>query len=125
MLGLFACACIVLYDSARNSLLGFVLGVMSFAYAGLLGMFFTALFTRRGSTASVIGGWFAGFAVVALLEPVAWAWWTSFLPDSLDAVKRLTIAFPWRLVIATAVSFAVCLLGDTPAKRAAADAPAA
>jgi Na+/proline symporter len=125
MLGLFACACIVLYDSARNSLLGFVLGVMSFAYAGLLGMFFTALFTRRGSTASVIGGWFAGFAVVALLEPVAWAWWTSFLPDSLDALKRLTIAFPWRLVIATAVSFAVCLLGDTPAKRAAADAPAA
>jgi SSS family transporter len=117
MLGLFACACIVLYDSARNSLLGFVLGVMSFAYAGLLGMFFTALFTRRGSTKSVIAGWFAGFAIVALLEPVAWGWWTSLLPDSLAAAKDVAIAFPWRLVIATAVAFAVCLLGNSPAPR--------
>lgn len=117
LLGLFACVCIMLYNPARNSLLGFVLGVMSFAYAGLLGMFFTALFTRRGSTASVIAGWFAGFAVVAALEPVAWQWWTSFLPGDFDALKKLSIAFPWRLVIATAVSFAVCLLGDTPARR--------
>jgi SSS family solute:Na+ symporter len=118
LLGLFACACILLYDSARNSLLGFVLGVMSFAYAGLLGMFFTALFTRRGSTRSVIAGWFAGFAVVALLEPVAWKWWTSLLPNSLATVRDLSIAFPWRLVLATLVSFAVCLLGNSPARRA-------
>ena len=35
-------------------LLDFALGVMTFAYSGLLGVYFTLLFTTRGSAASVI-----------------------------------------------------------------------
>src|SRR3546814_11881572 len=36
-------------------LLEFVLGVMAFAYSGLLGVYITAVFSKRGSTASEIG----------------------------------------------------------------------
>ncbi len=86
-------------------LLEFALGVMTFAYSGLLGVYFTILFTRRGSTRSVIAALATGFAAIALQQhyvvdllglPAAWK----------------SLAFPFQLCIGTAVAFATCLLGN-------------
>lgn len=118
-LGLFACACMYWHDSEAGTLIQFVLGVMTFAYAGLLGVFLTALLTRRGSTRSVVAAIVAGFVAVTLMQPGVWAdWtgataWTRATPlDPTDwRLGDLKLAFPWRLTIAVAISFAVCCLG--------------
>jgi Na+/proline symporter len=89
-------------------LLEFVLGVMAFAYAGLLGVYFTAVFTRRGSSASVIAALLAGFATVTLFQPYVVR--LVGLPDAFAAV-----AFPWQLLVGTAVATLVCM---APAGRA-------
>jgi SSS family transporter len=109
LLGIFGCICISLYDPKGSSLLAFVLGVMGFAYAGLLGMFFTALFTRRGNAASVILGLFVGFGVVACFQFKVWQYWPEF--------KDLQIAFPWHLVVGTIAATLVCVAGK-PRTRA-------
>ena len=51
--GLFIMSILCYYWQRYSSLplLEFVLGVMAFAYSGLLGVYFTALFTKRGSSA--------------------------------------------------------------------------
>ncbi|MCX5691787.1 MAG: hypothetical protein NTV94_18675 [Planctomycetota bacterium] len=108
LLGIFGCICITIYDP-KGSLLAFVLGVMGFAYAGLLGMFFTALFTRRGNAASVILGLFVGFGVVACFQLKIWQYWPGF--------KDLKIAFPWHLVAGTIAATLVCVAGK-PRKQA-------
>jgi Na+/proline symporter len=106
VLGLFACLCIVLYDPKNTTLISFALSVMNYAYAGLLGMFFTALFTKRGNTASVTAGWVAGFVTVLALEPSIMKIWAAELK-----CKPIVIAFPWRLVISTVVATSVCMIG--------------
>lgn len=95
-------------------LLEFALGVMVFAYAGLLGVYFTAVFTNRGSTASVIAALVAGFAAVVLVQPaVAHA---VGLPALL-----CTLSFPYQLCIGTAVAFLVCAAPAGPARTSIAD----
>lgn len=87
-------------------LLEFALQVMVFAYAGLLGVYFTAIFTSRGSTASVIAALIAGFVTVALFQP--------YLVDVFGlpmALKRFS--FPYQLCVGTLVSTLICLLGRT------------
>jgi Na+/proline symporter len=86
-------------------LLDFALGVMSFAYSGLLGVYFTILFTRRGSTRSVILALAAGF--IAILVQQHYVVDTAGLPASWKS-----LAFPYQLCIGTAVAFATCLLGS-------------
>ena len=71
-------------------LLEFVLSVMNFAYAGLLGAFFAAIFTRRGSTASVIAALAGGFLTILLLQ-------------------RTGLAFPWQLCLGFAAAFFICI----------------
>lgn len=110
-LGAFAMLCIALYSPKGGTLIGFVLSVMNFAYAGLLGMFFTALFTRRGSVASVIAGMFAGALVVLAFQPLVWKWWTSLTPWLESNVGPVSVQYPWHLTIGALVSFAVCCLG--------------
>ncbi|HWK34837.1 sodium:solute symporter family transporter [Sphingomonas sp.] len=93
---------------ARLGLLEFALQVMVFAYAGLLGVYFTVLFTRRGTTGSVIAALGAGFVVVLLLQPaIATA-------IGLPAALR-HLAFPFQLCIGTAVAFVVA--AAPPARR--------
>jgi Na+/proline symporter len=84
-------------------LLTFALGVMTFAYSGLLGVYFTALFTRRGNSGSVIWALAAGFVAIGLQQPYVVD--MAGLPASWKA-----LAFPFQLVIGTAVAFAVCAL---------------
>jgi Na+/proline symporter len=94
-------------------LLDFVLSVMNFAYAGLLGVYFVAVFTSRGSTFSVIAALVAGFVVILLLQPYIAA--TIGLPNPFRQ-----LAFSWQLCLGTAVSFLVCLLGRSRARSSAA-----
>ena len=95
-------------------LLSFALSVMTFAYSGLLGVYFTILFTSRGSTRSVIWALATGFAAIALQQ--------SYIVDVLQLPPSWkTLAFPFQLCIGTAVAFATCLLGNQPMKRTAGD----
>jgi Na+/proline symporter len=104
---LFAMSIVCYYWQRYSALplLEFALAVMTFAYAGLLGVYFTAVFTRRGSTGSVIAALIAGFATILLMQ--------AYVVDSLGwpaAIK--SIAFPWQLCIGTAVAFCVCVAGQ-------------
>jgi SSS family solute:Na+ symporter len=101
ILGLFACGCVWWQQANGETLIEFALGVMSFAYAGLLAVFLTALFTNRGNSASSIAALITGFVAVAVLQPGIWKVY----------VSPVTLASPWRLLIATALAFAVCCLG--------------
>jgi len=86
-------------------LLNFALGVMTFAYSGLLGVYFTILFTRRGSTASVIAALATGFIAIALQQ--------NYVVDMLGLpASWKSLAFPFQLCLGTAVAFATCLLGN-------------
>lgn len=92
-------------------LLDFVLSVMTFAYAGLLGVYLTALFSRRGNLASVYAALAVGFATILVLQP--------YVADRLqlpDLLRRL--AFPWQLCIGTTLAWATCLLGSPAAEHA-------
>ncbi len=106
---LFAMSVLCYYWQRYSSLplLDFVLGVMAFAYSGLLGVYFTALFTKRGSSVSVIAALIAGFLTILAFQ--------GYIVDSvgLPAVMK-TIAFPWQLCLGTGVATLVCLLGSQP-----------
>ena len=78
---------------------------MTFAYSGLLGVYFTVLFTRRGSSASVICALATGFIAIALQQ--------AYVVDMLGLpASWKSLAFPYQLCLGTAVAFATCLLGN-------------
>jgi SSS family solute:Na+ symporter len=110
ILGAFAVLCIFWFDPRDDTVLEFVLGVMSFAYAGLVGVFLTVLCTRRGNAASAIAALATGFLIVLVLQPSAWKF-AAMLGGSLRMPEALRMAFPWRLTIATAAAFLVCIIG--------------
>ena len=89
--------------SSDKPLLEFALQVMVFAYAGLLGVYFTALFSRRGNTTSVVAALIAGFVTVACCQPYFAA--ALGLPEWLGK-----LAFPWQLCIGAGVATLVCNL---------------
>jgi len=78
--------------SSDLSLIGFALGVMSFAYAGLLGVYFSAIFTKRGSAKTVLPALLGGFLTVLALQPY---------------IFDLHIGFAWQLLLGTLVSFSI------------------
>jgi SSS family transporter len=104
---LFAIVCIALYNGHSRTLIDFALGIMAFAYAGMLGVFLTALLTPRGNTASVLAALGAGILTVTLLQPGLIDWWSS-------TIFRHTwhVASTWWMPIGTIVSFVVCVLGS-------------
>lgn len=94
-------------------LLDFALGVMSFAYSGLLGVYFTLLFTTRGSSASVIAALVTGFVAIALQQ--------SYIVDVLGLPAAFkSLAFPYQLCIGTTIAFATCVIGKQAKPAAAA-----
>lgn len=102
-LGLFATAvlCFFWQRYTDMALLDFALSVMVFAYSGLLGVYFTVVFTKRGTTTSVVAALVIGFLVTLLQQ--------SYIVDSLglpDSWKSL--AFSWQLCIGTLIAFLVC-----------------
>lgn len=111
-LALFAMAILSYYWQryADAALLDFVLGVMAFAYSGLIGVYGVALFSRRGSSASVIAAFVAGFLTVLAFQP--------YVIDLVGLPAALKgVAFPWQLVLGSAVAALVC--ASVPGKAVA------
>ncbi len=77
------------------SLIGFALGVMAFAYTGLLGVYFSAIFTSRGGVKTVPWALSGGFLTVLALQPY---------------VFGITIGFSYQIVIGTLVAFGIMQL---------------
>lgn len=94
------------YDPNEKTLIDFALGVMSFAYTGMLSVFLTALLTRRGNTATVLSALATGVIVTTLLQDSIYGWWTLRL---FGRAHRL--ASFWWMPIGTIVSFLVCVSG--------------
>ncbi len=98
---LFAVLAALSYDPKNNTLLGFSLGIMTYAYSGLLGVFLTGIFTKRGNTISCICAMVAGPIIVFLLQP-------SFIPRWLG----VQIAWPWWMVLGSLVSMLISAAGS-------------
>jgi len=81
-------------------LLSFALGVMAFAYTGLLGVYGAAIFTDRGTSTTVPLALLGGFGTVLLLQPYM-----------LGSVYGFDIGFPWMILIGTAVAFGIMMIG--------------
>ena len=88
----FASFCVFWQRHSNDKLIDFALGVMVFAYSGLLAVFLTALFTRRGNSASAVAALATGFVTVL-------------------ALHSTQLAFGWKMLAATALSFGVCCIG--------------
>ncbi len=87
-------------------LLEFALSVMAFAYAGLIGVFFTAVFTKRGSANSVIAALIAGFVVILVQQ--------SYIVDNLELPSAFkALSFPWQLIIGVIISTFICSFGNS------------
>ncbi|MEM9560962.1 MAG: sodium:solute symporter, partial [Planctomycetota bacterium] len=115
VLGSFACFCVYWQRASGQTLIDFALSVMTFAYAGLLGVFFCVLFTKRGSTLSVIGALVVGFVVILVQQPMVWGWGAFVALDArvgVDLSLAASLAFPWKLSIGAALAFGVALLGS-------------
>lgn len=100
MLTSFASACI--WMSVEQDLIDLALGVMIYAYSGLLGVFAVALLTRRGNAGSAIAALVVGFVVTLALSR---GW-----------IIRAPISGGWTMLFASAAAFFTCLTGQ-PAPR--------
>ena len=76
-------------------LISFALGVMAFAYSGLLGVFFAAIFTSRGSEKMVPFSLLGGFFTVLALQPY---------------IFGIDIGFAWQITLGTLVSFIILMM---------------
>lgn len=112
VLGAFAILCVFWRQASGENVITFVLGVMAFAYAGLLAIFFTTLFTRRGSPVSCLAALATGFLVVLVLQPTVWPIVTSWTNWTQEHLSSIRLAAPWRLTLATLLATGVCLLGS-------------
>jgi Na+/proline symporter len=108
---LLAMLCAAAFDP-KASLLSYVLSLMTFAYSGMLGVFLTALFTRRGNTTSVIAALLVGLAVSLLLHMRIMPLWTHALFH-----QEFALAWPWTMPAATIAAFLTCLAGRKPSPQ--------
>jgi Na+/proline symporter len=112
-LALFAMSILCYYWQRYSDtpLLEFVLGVMVFAYSGLLGVYGVVVFTKRGSTASVIAALAMGFLTILVQQ--------HYVVDSLGLPMAMkALAFPWQLCIGTGLAFITCYIGRPEEKNA-------
>jgi solute:Na+ symporter, SSS family len=98
---LMSIVCFYWQRATDMPLLQFALSVMTFAYAGLLGVYITTVFTKRGSTGSVLWALGIGFMSIVALQP-----YVAVLIGLPDALTKL--AFPFQLLLGTVLSFLVC-----------------
>jgi Na+/proline symporter len=113
IMGGFAAVCVYWQKNSGQNLIDFALGVMAFAYAGMLAVFFCALFTRRGNGTTAIAALITGFVAVAVMQPLVWRLIASLWTPAGEVPRALGLAFPWQLTIATGLATAVCLLGTS------------
>jgi Na+/proline symporter len=84
LLTAFAILTVVMQQSSGLNLADFATGIMCFAYAGMVGVFLTALCTKRGNTRSVVAALIIGALIILPLmfqkelfgkNYIAWTWW--------------------------------------------------
>lgn len=85
----------IVHSMSDVPLISFALGVMAYAYSGLLGVFGAAIFTKRGNSRLVPFALAGGFLSVLSMQGYTFG---------------LDIGFAWQLVIGTAVSFLIMML---------------
>ncbi|HET6247062.1 MAG TPA: hypothetical protein VFE47_05125 [Tepidisphaeraceae bacterium] len=114
--------CVFLYDKNNHTLIDFALGILSFGWTGMLGVFLTALLTRRGNTTSVILALAGGVICFTVVQPRLLQWWTAALFH-----HAFHLASTWWMPAGTLVSFAICASGRPrhPARIASPAAPQA
>lgn len=95
-LSLMAILSFVVHSNSNIPLISFALGVMAYAYSGLLGVFASALFTNRGNSKLIPYALIVGFLSVLSMQGYTFG---------------LNIGFAWQLVIGTCLSFGVMQLG--------------
>lgn len=95
-LSLMAIVSFIVHINSNIPLISFALGVMAYAYSGLLGVFGSALFTNRGNSQMIPYALAIGFISVLCLQGYTFG---------------LNIGFAWQLVIGTSLSFGVMQLG--------------
>ena len=95
-LGFMAILSFIVHSNSSIPLISFALGVMAYAYSGLLGVFGSALFTNRGNAKMIPYALLVGFISVLSMQGYTFG---------------LNVGFAWQLVIGTALSFGVMQLG--------------
>jgi SSS family transporter len=95
-LALMAIVSFIVHSNSDIPLISFALGVMAYAYSGLLGVFGSALFTSRGNAKMIPYALLVGFVSVLSMQGYTFG---------------LNIGFAWQLVIGTTLSFGVMQLG--------------
>ncbi len=105
VIAVFAIVCMYWHGESGKSLINFALSVMTYAYPGLLAVFLTAIFTKRGNATSAILSLILGSTAAIYLTP-----------GVLDAIKpewlvKMNPAFTWGLLCSTAVALVVCASG--------------
>jgi SSS family transporter len=83
-------------------LLNFALGVMAFAYASLLGVYFAGIFTNRGSERRVLYSLIGGFLTVLALQ---------------EYIIGVKVDFSIQIILGTLVSFGIMIIGSGEQKR--------
>ncbi len=77
-------------------LLSFALGVMAFAYTGLIGVFGAVIFTNRGNATTVPIALISGFLTVLILQPYTFG---------------IGIGFAWQILLGSGIAFGVMMFG--------------
>lgn len=114
VLSLMAVLCYYWQQYSDMPLLAFALSVMVFSYSGLLGVFFTALFTQRGNRYSVTAALVTGFIITLFMQPYVLQSTVGYFSPRL---ATLDLGFTWQLCIGTAIAFAVCCSGKPTAPQ--------
>ena len=110
LLSSMAALCYYWQQYTDTPLLAFALSVMVFSYSGLLGVYFTAIFTQRGSPNSILAALLVGFSIPVLMQPYIQ---TLYLPND----WQFDVNFSYQLLIATSIATIICCLGNTQNAR--------
>ena len=139
LLGLFAySAAFKLVGDKVPPLVDYAMSVMTYAYSGLLAVFCVGLFTNRGNYISVFIALITGFFLIYLMTDFSLVLdirdlsnyyyaqiiiplhifklkLISYLPETLEYKKCLLVqfqsmGFPWKMTLATSISFLICMI---------------
>ena len=114
------------FQGSDQSVLVIALQVLTYFYGALLGAFLLGIFTRRGTSASVVPGMLLGVATVLLLQlraflekpalaPEMGRRLVEAMPDGIAAALSAWIplvAWPWWIIAGAVVTLAVGALGS-------------